>query len=86
MRSKNLMSRFTRLQEQVQCCEISDADEAVFRRKVVFTLVSRPLSCVGPCDEEKDKHDILMHQWPIRVLYFKPHCCKTQPLSQIYGA
>lgn len=80
------MSRFTRLQEQVHCCEISD----VRRIKVVFTLVSRPLSCVGrhtgSCDEEKDKHDILMHQWPIRVLCFKPHCCKTQPLSLIYGA
>lgn len=47
MRSKNLMGRFTRLQEQVHCCEISDADEAVLRMKVVFTLGSRPLSCVG---------------------------------------
>lgn len=33
MRSKNLMSRFTCLQEQVYCCEISDADEAVLSYK-----------------------------------------------------
>lgn len=35
-------------------------------------------------DEEKGKHDSLMHQWPIRVLDFKPHCCKTQPLSDLW--
>lgn len=47
MRRKKLASRFTRLQEQVDCCEISDADEAAVRMKVVFTVVSRPLSCAG---------------------------------------
>lgn len=26
-----------------------------------------------------------MHQWPIRVLCFKPHCCKKQPLSDLWG-
>lgn len=35
-------------------------------------------------DEEKGKHDILMHQWPIRVLYFKHDCCKRQPLSDLW--